>query len=268
MIRYRLDDLGWFHFEKLIQAVLKADLGLGVQSWGGHGDLGRDAFTRARLAFPDRNIPTDGPFLFQAKFLQGANAAGAKWAPLLIEAVSKEQKRITEHRKKNRWTEPRHYVLLTNAPLTAAIRKKVEEDFQVLLPAAQITSLGGSDICDLLEKHPELRRSFPEILSLRDIDLLLSEAVSKPILERSRAAVEESRELIPVFVPTKAYHKAWRSLRKHSFVVLDGPPEMGKTAIARTIAIAHLFSDWQARLIAETQTISFPFLRMADGRYL
>jgi hypothetical protein len=245
MIRYRLDDLGWFHFEKLIQALLKADLGLGVQSWGGHGDLGRDAFTRARLGFPDRNIPTDGPFLFQAKFLQGANAAGAKWPPLLIEAVSREKKRITDHRKKKRWSEPRHYVLLTNAPLTAAIREKIEKEFQAMLPDAQITSLGGSDICDLLEKHPELRRSFPEILSLRDIDLLLSEAVSKPILERSRAAVEESRELIPVFVPTKAYHKAWRSLRKHSFVVLDGPPEMGKTAIARTIAIAHLFSDWQ-----------------------
>lgn len=101
-------------------------------------------------------------------------------------------------------------------------------------------------MCDLLDKHPDLRRSFPEILSLRDLDVLLAEAVSRSILERSRAAVEESRDLVPVFVPTVAYHNAWTSLRNYSFVVLDGPPEMGKTAIARTIALAHLLNDWQA----------------------
>jgi hypothetical protein len=40
MLEYRLDDLGWEGFEKLSQALLKAHLGVGVESWGGTGDLG------------------------------------------------------------------------------------------------------------------------------------------------------------------------------------------------------------------------------------
>jgi hypothetical protein len=32
MIRYKLDDLGWYQFEALMQSLLKAELGLGVES--------------------------------------------------------------------------------------------------------------------------------------------------------------------------------------------------------------------------------------------
>jgi len=101
-------------------------------------------------------------------------------------------------------------------------------------------------VCDMLDRHPETRRSFPEVLSLRDLDHLLAEVVHRDILERSKAAVAETRDLVPVFVPTQSYYKACVSLQRHAFVVLDGPPEMGKTAIARVIALAHLVDNWQA----------------------
>jgi hypothetical protein len=78
MIRYRLDDLGWYQFEWLIQTLLKAELGLGVESWGGHRDHGRDVFTASRLSFPDKNSLSDGPFIFQVKFVENANAAGLR----------------------------------------------------------------------------------------------------------------------------------------------------------------------------------------------
>ena len=244
-MRYRLDDLGWFHFEKLVQSLLKANLGLAVQSWGGHSDLGRDAYTRTRLTFPNPSVPSDGPFIFQAKFIQGANSAGAKWRPLLVKAIKREVESIQERRDENKWKEPAHYILLTNAPLTANSRQEIENTLVKELPSSEITTLGGSDICDIIDKHPELRRSFPEILSLRDLNILLTEAVNKQILQRSWAALKESRDLVPVFVPTKAYYMAWTSIQKHFFVVLDGPPEMGKTSIAWTIALGHLLSDWE-----------------------
>jgi tRNA uridine 5-carbamoylmethylation protein Kti12 len=47
-------------------------------------------------------------------------------------------------------------------------------------------------------------------------------------------------------VPTEAYIKAWKTLQEHNFVVLEGPPEMGKTAIAWMIAITLLSQGWQA----------------------
>ena len=70
MIRYRLDELGWFQFEWLVQSVLKAELGLAVESWGGSGDRGRDAYCRTPLRFPIRDVASDGPFLFQVKFAE------------------------------------------------------------------------------------------------------------------------------------------------------------------------------------------------------
>lgn len=246
MLRYRLDDLGWYHFEHLVQALLKADLGLAVQSWAGHDDNGCDAYSAVSLRFPDRNSATPGPFVFQIKFVQAANAPGAKWKESLLQAVRSEITRIEERRRRRVWLEPAHYVFLTNCPLTAATRRDLAARLSVSLPAATVTPLGGTDVCSILDNHPELRRSFPEILSLRDLDELLADSVNRRIVTRSKAAIEETRDLVPVFVPTRAYDRAWQVLQQHCFVVLDGPPEMGKTAIARTIALAQLLSGWHA----------------------
>src|SRR6266446_5908598 len=87
MIRYRLDDLGWYQFEWLVQTLLKDHLGIGVEAWGGHGDHGRDAWCPGPLRFPAKHGKTNGPFLFQVKFIENANAAGAKPIPRLIAAV-------------------------------------------------------------------------------------------------------------------------------------------------------------------------------------
>src|SRR4051812_23879262 len=94
-MRYRLDDLGWFNFERLVQALLKASLGLGVEAWGGSGDHGRDAYCADPLRFPSRHETSDGPFLFQAKFVQHANATGSDWFPAIRTAVQKELRSVT-----------------------------------------------------------------------------------------------------------------------------------------------------------------------------
>src|SRR5207244_7479782 len=65
-------------------------------------------------------------------------------------------------------------------------------------------------------------------------------------VQRSRAAISAATTVIPVFVPTTAYNQAWRVLAKHHFAVLEGPPEMGKTAIAWMSSVAQLANGWQA----------------------
>jgi len=89
MIRYRLDDLGWFQFESLIQSLLKAKFGVGIESWGGRGDHGRDAFYSGTLELI-KGLKESGPFIFQVKFVEEANAAGSKPEPRLISAVKAE----------------------------------------------------------------------------------------------------------------------------------------------------------------------------------
>jgi len=81
MLRYKLDNLGWFQFECMIQSLLKFQFGIGIESWGGRGDHGRDAFYKGSLEFPRKGELRDGPFIFQVKFVEEANAAGSKPRP-------------------------------------------------------------------------------------------------------------------------------------------------------------------------------------------
>jgi hypothetical protein len=245
MIRYRLDDLGWFQFENLVQSLLKAELGLGVESWGGHGDYGRDAFCPESLNFPSKHESSPGPFVFQVKFVTEANAAGAVSAPALLAAVRKEMQRVVERRVRNS-PKTSHYVLVTNAPVPPELRGKITKLVGDTLTGSSIHCLSGSDVCDMLDAHPNLRRAFPQLLSIRDLDGLIEQAVSRENIERSRAAIAAARGFVPIFVPTAAYMKAWKSLNANHFTVLEGPPEVGKTAIAWMIALTQLSLGWEA----------------------
>lgn len=244
-IRYRIDELGWFNFEKLIQSLLKAELGMGIESWGGHSDLGRDSYYEGKLNFPAKDIITAGPFLFQVKFIQGANAAGAKPDAGIKKAIKEEIKKI-ELLSKTKWkTTPNHYSLLTNVNLTTKLRKTLRDEFKNLFNSKQIHLLGLDDICDFLDLHPNLRKTFPELMGIRDIEGLLASTVNSAIVQRSRATINRAIEISKVFVFTKPYLEAYKTLGTHNFVVLDGPPEMGKTSIARIIGLSQVMSKWE-----------------------
>ncbi len=247
MIRYRLDDLGWYQFEWLVQALLKDHLGIGVESWGGHSDHGRDVWCPSPLHFPTSDEKTAGPFLFQVKFIENANAAGARPVPRLMAAIKAEGTRISQRRFQQKSTSQcEHYVLVTNCLMSPENRHTISAELGKVLPDAQIHFLGASDLCDLLDLNPGLRRSFPQLLSLRDLDVLLTSAVNRDIIERSSAAISYAKDLAPVFVPTAPYIQAWEVLKKHHFVVLEGPPEMGKSAIGWMIALAQIANEWEA----------------------
>ena len=63
------------------------------------------------------------------------------------------------------------------------------------------------------------------------IALIGPEVARRSTLDRAAAA-----RLAAVFVPTRAYRRALRRCAEHRFAVLTGPPEMGKTAVARMVA--------------------------------
>lgn len=242
MIRYRLDDLGWFQFEWLVQSLLKEHLGIGVQSWGSHSDWGRDAWCRGPLSFPSRDKPSPGPFLFQVKFVENANSSGAKPLPALLKAVKAECSRsraASFHARQN-------YVLITNAPLSAKGRDSAEKMIRDSMPLADVHCLAGNDVCDLLDASPAIRRAFPQILSLRDLDAFLRDAVSADLIKRSAVAISQAKDLVSVFVPTSTYMQTWEVLRRRHFAVLEGPPEMGKSAIAWMIALSRIADQWEA----------------------
>ncbi len=246
MMDYRLDELGWFEFEQLVQTLVKARLGLGVEAWGGRGDWGRDAYFNGRLRYPI-NEETDGPFVFQSKFVENANAAGAKAEKPLLAAVRKETAKIRENLLDGKWgEEPSCYGLFTNAPCSAAVRESVRTLIREVLSHAHIAIHDGGDTCQWLRLTPDIVRTFPQLLSLRDLQELLRDAAHADIITRSQTAIALAQAHARVFVPTSAYDSAREKLATYGFVVLEGPPEMGKTTIGRIIALSQIAGGWEA----------------------
>jgi hypothetical protein len=198
------------------------------------------------LNFPDRMVSSAGPFIFQVKFVENANAAGAIPLDALKDAVGKEKIRFLHRIKLGAWKHPAHYILITNALLSPEFRRWAEHSLTEVLGEINYHFLSGADVCDFLDHEAAIRQSFPQILGLRDLTELIRGAVDKKEIERSRTAIDCATEIAPVFVPTRAYNKAWRVLAEYNFVVLEGPPEMGKSAIAWMIALAQASNGWQA----------------------
>ena len=141
---------------------------------------------------------------------------------------------------------PGHYVLLTNAPLTPRLRKQITDTLASVLPTTQITLNRSTDICAMLSNAPNIRIAFPQLLGLADLTELLGAVVEKPIIERSALSIARAQELALVFAPTHAFNEALEKLARNSFVVLTGPPEMGKTCIARIIGLCKCSEGWEA----------------------
>lgn len=242
-MRYRLEELGWYQFENLASALLKAEVGLGLEVWSApSGDLGRDAYFKGALRFPTHDL-SDGPFVFQVKFSAADDSDSS-----LRTAVAKEKRAIQSRRGKGEWQDCAHYCLLTNVSLTPTRRTHIEDLLKDVQPASSVHVLGGDDICAILDRHPQIRRSFPQLLGLADLSTLIDEVLNRDSRERSNAAIELARRYVTTFVPTGAYEKAWGALRTHSFAVLTGPPEMGKTTIAWMISLSQVAMGWQAHL--------------------
>jgi hypothetical protein len=262
MLRYHLDDLGPYQFEKLTQSALKAVGGLTIESWGNRGDWGRDSYSPGPLRFPNSKVQTTGPFIFQTKFVEGANSAGARPQAALVSSASKEVSRILDRIKKHIWKEPTHFTFITNSLVGADCREKIRALFEKVMPSARVVVWGGDDVCDVLDRRPSIARAFPQLLSIRDLDQLIAFALTKESRERSQTALQLAKELVPVFAPTSAYERAWRVLRKHHFAVLEGPPEVGKSAIAWMIGLTQAAQGWET-VVCNTPDVFFQMLSVS-----
>ncbi len=244
MGEYRLDLLGWYQFERLCQTLLSVTFGLDVETWGGQRDWGRDAWAEGPLRFPSPQRERKGPYLFQCKFVEDAAAIGPRRATTRVKALLRHEAKRIEDRLAAGWRSPRHYVVMTNARLTGPGKDDCVAIVSRVLPGTRVHLVDERQLEPMITAAPGVRLSFPQILSLRDLSGVLERVVNRDLRNRADALLADAADLATVFMPTRAYHRAVDLLNQHGFVVLTGPPETGKTSIARIIALARAADGW------------------------
>ncbi|HEY5198573.1 MAG TPA: hypothetical protein VIJ51_16245 [Solirubrobacteraceae bacterium] len=229
---YDLDRLGWLQFERLCSLVLDADAGLAEPGWTGHAHVIREASLDGPLAFAGRPVAP-----------AGAVTLAVIWVPDGLEPATR---RYEFARRVNRLADdgdlgPGHTVLaLTNLDATDA--RDAATAWLRPSPLPRLAVLGLAELSESIDRRPAVRAGLPSVLGLRDLAPLIPAALR----ERSAFDVDGAGMLARVFSPTRAFDRARAVLERHRFAVLTGPPEMGKTAIARMIALALLTDGWEA----------------------
>jgi hypothetical protein len=224
---YRLDELGWLQFDRLCSLVLEVDAGLPGLQWSGRSDSARIARVDGPITLQDRGHRLGGPVTVAAIWVRDAPASDLRRSEFGDRVVAVPADRAE-------WL-----LIMTNLD-TAEARVALRAD--VRARDLRVVVLGAADISASLDRDPQLRAAMPSVLGLRNLDDL----IDPDVRGRSSLDVGRAQELARVFWPTRAYDRARHVLGRHRFVVLTGPPEMGKTAIAEMLALAALTDGWEA----------------------
>lgn len=222
MGRHAFDRLGWLRLERLCDELLDDALGIAPSDWTGRLDEGRLAWTAGDVRLPVEDLALEGPVAVLAlmddsrpnQILRAAHASGAVGGSLLVVSPT-----------------------AIDADAIGAVFDAVGAS-----RPDRIAVLGPGALSRMVDASPEVRRTVPSVLGACDVRALMGDEQAA----RSTLDIRAATVLARVFVPTEAHARALDALRRRAFCVLSGPPEMGKTATARMLALAMLTDGWEA----------------------
>lgn len=246
-LRYRLNTLGWYNFEMLVQTLLKKIIGSGVTSFGGVKDDGRDSAFVGETSFPSEKTKWKGNWIFQVKYSEIEEGGITSEGNRILKGFKKEIEAIKKRR--NIW--PDNYILITNVRLSNSYRSKLHESIRSDGFKGNFHTIDGREVCEFLDIYPDIRKAFPQLIGLADIEKI----INKDLYNRSEAFVAQWQPTLSTFVAVRQYFKALDIIQKHNFVVLDGPPETGKSFIGAAITLAYACKAFEIFYIQKPEEI-------------
>jgi hypothetical protein len=222
---YDLDQLGWLQFEQLGARLLEREAGIPQGDWVGSADRCRHVLSETALGPPLLEFALPGPVLIQCAWIRPGSRDSVKRVVTRIADQQPEQVAAA-----------RSFLLICNGDLLAPLREAAGNG------RIKVGVLGRGELGARVDARPDLRLAMPSLLGLRSLEKLISPEQVK----RSSLELPAAHRLAEVFVPTRPHRRALAVLAAHGFAVLTGPPEMGKTAIARMVALAKLTDGWEA----------------------
>jgi hypothetical protein len=218
---YRFDELGWLLFDRLCVDLLELWSGLSSAEW-------RSLASGRALVLPE-----GGSVPGQERTLAGPTLVLIAWS--------------RSHRESDREPDPLRFALQQALEDWARFAVRSVLVLTNARPAVvppsgrEVVWLGPDELSALVRESWPLRLRLPSVLGIGASDDLVDPEAG----DRSTADLESARDLARIFVPTRSYAAAVDVLGRHHFAVLTGPPEMGKTAIARMVGLAMLTAGWE-----------------------
>ena len=207
----RLDELGWLQFERLCELVLEADAGVDPARWEGSADATAARRVRRRAAHR-RAATLAPPVLIRCLWLRDATARIAALGDPQARAVGVALGRHVRQPPARARAAAGEHVVYGEAELLEAIRR-----LPGAAAAAAVRALAR-------------RAAPPDAGGARALDVRRRGRARARARLRADAGLERALS---------------RRCKAHNFLVLTGPPEMGKTAIARMLGLALLTEGWE-----------------------
>jgi hypothetical protein len=217
---YRFDELGSVQFDLLCRELLDLEAAFTSNEWR-ELPAGCSVVAAEGVAVPASGEWLTGPTLVVVAWLRHASSR---------RTLDELRGLVDQAYEDWRRTRARSLLLLTNA----ATDDRLWRD-------GQARYVGPHELTRIVAGSPALRLRIPSLLGICELD----ELVTPELRARSSGDLRAAADLARVFVATRPYARALEALRRHRFTVLTGPPEMGKTAIARMVGLALLSAGWE-----------------------
>ncbi len=137
---------------------------------------------------------------------------------------------------------PERYVFGTSLSLSAKNKQKIRGIFHPYIERDDDV-YGYDDICALLSKFRGIERKYYKLwlASFENLRLIHSSA----IVMRSGSTIEEINESLTKYVQTSSYVDGSKILEKERVLIVTGEPGVGKTTLAKQLALACVVSGYE-----------------------
>lgn len=206
MKNYDFQILSPYEFEILSRDLLQLHLDIYLESFGEGTDQGIDLrYSKAHL------------LIVQAKRYKSYSS--------LFSNLKKEVEKV---KKLN----PNRYILTTSASLSPDNKEKIKELFSPYIQNNE-DIFGREDFNNLLTKFPSVEKNFHK-LWLSSIEIL-QEILYSQVINQTRFFLDDIQEKIKVYVQNESYEEALSILKSNKYVIISGPPGIGKTTLAEML---------------------------------
>jgi hypothetical protein len=254
-MKYNLGSLGWFKFERLVNTLLRAICGFELESYGGSKDKGREAIFYGKIESLTKNNSkiSPGNWVFQAKY-KSRTSETEKIETELINDIKREHAKLLRNK-----IPCDSYALLTNISLTGKQKDEIKNAAQPILGNINFVLHAYKDVEEHLDLNPNVVSAYPEIMNISQ----LAKIVFGDYASRNSSFLSSMQETVKTFATTSAYFRALDILNKNNFVILTGPPKMGKTVTAEALAAQYIKNGFEVHLAKESDEF-FKSVCLAD----